>query len=166
MNMNLDDLISSHFELDKFNTDQERIKELQNKIDDMQEVVKAMQALKGRLCESIYKDWKKKTKELFPELHPCERGAYTDVSLTLEGKKVDIFISEEKGELYCQVEFSPSLQEEERDINGTCIEKLKDLLPLCKTHYVWKWISPFEFDEVFQLFVDVVNRCKQLANNG
>ena len=166
MNMNLDNLISSHFELDKFNTDQERIKELQNKIDDMQEVVKAMQALKGRLCESIYKDWKKKTKELFPELHPCERGEYTGVSLILEGKKVDIFISEDSKGLYCQVEFSPSLQEEERGINGTCIEKLKDLLPSCNTHCVWKYISPLEFDEVFQLFVDVVNRCKQLANNG
>lgn len=164
--MNLDNLISSQFELDKFNTDKERIKELQDKINDMQYVVNSMQALKERLCQSIYKDWQKKTKELFPELHPCERGEFTDVSLTLEGKKVDIFISENKEGLYCQVEFSPSLQEEERDINGTCIEKLKGLLPSFDNKHVWKYISHLEFDEVFQLFVDVVNRCKQLENNG
>lgn len=165
MNMNLDNLISSQFELDKFNTDKERIKVLQEKIDDMQEVVNSMQALQGRLCQSIYEDWQKATKELFPELHPCERGALTDVSLTLEGKKVDIFISS-NSKMYCQVEFSPSLPQEERDINGTCIEKLKDLLPSCNTNCVWKYIPPLEFDEVYQLFVDVVNRCKQLANNG
>lgn len=165
MNMNLDNLISSQFELDKFNTDKERIKVLQEKIDDMQEVVNSMQALQGRLCQSIYEDWQKATKELFPELHPCERGALTDVSLTLEGKKVDIFISSDS-KMYCQVEFSPSLPQEERDINGTCIEKLKDLLPSCNTNCVWKYIPPLEFDEVYQLFVDVVNRCKQLANNG
>lgn len=87
MNMNLDNLISSQFELDKFNTDKERIKVLQEKIDDMQEVVNSMQALQGRLRQSIYEDWQKATKELFPELHPCERGALTDVSLTLEGKR-------------------------------------------------------------------------------
>lgn len=165
MNMNLDNLISSQFELDKFNTDKERVKVLQEKIDDMQEVVNSMQALQGRLCQSIYEDWQKATKELFPELHPCERGALTDVSLTLEGKKVDIFISS-NSKMYCQVEFSPSLPQEERDINGTCIEKLKDLLPSCNTNCVWKYIPPLEFDEVYQLFVDVVNRCKQLANNG
>ena len=165
MNMNLDNLISSQFELDKFNTDKERIKVLQEKIDDMQEVVNSMQALQGRLRQSIYEDWQKATKELFPELHPCERGALTDVSLTLEGKKVDIFISSDS-KMYCQVEFSPSLPQEERDINGTCIEKLKDLLPSCNTNCVWKYIPPLEFDEVYQLFVDVVNRCKQLANNG
>lgn len=165
MNMNLDNLISSQFELDKFNTDKERIKVLQEKIDDMQEVVNSMQALQGRLCQSIYEDWQKATKELFPELHPCERGALTDVSLTLEGKKVNIFISSDS-KMYCQVEFSPSLPQEERDINGTCIEKLKDLLPSCNTNCVWKYIPPLEFDEVYQLFVDVVNRCKQLANNG
>ena len=165
MNMNLDNLISSQFELDKFNTDKERIKVLQEKIDDMQEVVNSMQALQGRLCQSIYEDWQKATKELFPELHPCERGALTDVSLTLEGKKVDIFISSDS-KMYCQVEFSPSLPQEERDINGICIEKLKDLLPSCNTNCVWKYIPPLEFDEVYQLFVDVVNRCKQLANNG
>lgn len=165
MNMNLDNLISSQFELDKFNTDKERIKVLQEKIDDMQEVVNSMQALQGRPCQSIYEDWQKATKELFPELHPCERGALTDVSLTLEGKKVDIFISSDS-KMYCQVEFSPSLPQEERDINGICIEKLKDLLPSCNTNCVWKYIPPLEFDEVYQLFVDVVNRCKQLANNG
>ena len=165
MNMNLDNLISSQFELDKFSTDKERIKVLQEKIDDMQEVVNSMQTLQGRLCQSIFEDWQKKTKELFPELHPCERGALTDVSLILEGKKVDIFISS-NSKMYCQVEFSPSLPQEERDINGTCIEKLKDLLPSCNTNCVWKYISPLEFDEVFQLFIEVVNRCKQMANNG
>ena len=164
MNMNLDNLISAQFELDKFGTDKERIKALQEKIDDMQEVINSMQSLQGRLFQSIYEDWQKETKELFPELYPCERGALTDVSLNLEGKKVDIFISS-NSKMYCQVEFSPSLPQEERDINGTCIEKLKDLLPSCDANCVWKYISPLEFDEVFQLFVDVVNRCKQLANN-
>ena len=95
--------------------------------------------------------------------HAC--GFDTNIAESRTEEKVDIFISRDS-RLYCQVEFSLSLQEEERDINGTCVEKLKDLLPSCNNICVWKYISPLEFDEVFQLFVDVVNRCKQLVNNG
>lgn len=165
MNMNLDNLISSQFELDKFSTDKERIKALQEKIDDMQEVVNSMYSLQGKFRQSILDCWKKTTKEFFPDLHPCERGDLTDVSLTLEGKKVDIFISS-NSKLYCQVEFSPSLPQDERNISGTCIEKLKDILPSSNDNCVWKYISPHEYDEVFHLFVDVVKRCKQMTKNG
>lgn len=166
--MNLDNLISSQFELDKFSTDKERIKALQEKINDMQEVINSMYSLQERFRQSIFEDWKRKTKEMFPDLHPCERGALTDVSVILDGKKTDIFIQEENnGKLYCQIEFSTELDDEERYIEGTKIQTLSDILPKPQNGTcLFKYIEPHEYDEVFQLFVDVVNRCKQLANNG
>lgn len=160
MNMNLDNLISSQFELDKFSNDKERIKALQEKINDMQEVINSMYSLQEKFRQFIFEDWRRKTKELFPDLHPCERGSFTDVSLTLGGKKVDVYISA-NSKLYCQVEFNPS-----SPIDGTCIEKLIDILPSRGDNCVWKYIAPHDYDEVFQLFIKVVNRCKQLANNG
>ena len=165
MIMNLDNLIIKQFELGKFSTDKERIKVLQDNINDMNEVIKSMESLQERYRQSIFEEWKKKTKELFPELQPCERGEFTDVSLTLDGKKADIFINSNP-RLYCQLEFSPSLPQEDRNILGTCIENLKDILPDRNNLCVWKYFSPHEYDEVFQLFIKVVDRCKQIASNG
>lgn len=165
MNMNLDNLIIKQFELGKFSTDKERIKVLQDNINDMNEVIKSMESLQERYRQSIFEEWKKKTKELFPELQPCERGEFADVSLTLDGKKADIFINS-NSRLYCQLEFSPSLPQEDRNILGTCIENLKDILPDRDNLHVWKYFSPHEYDEVFQLFIEVVDRCKQIASNG
>lgn len=165
MNMNLDNLITAQFELDKLNNQQDRIKVLQSKIDDMQDVINSMNALKDRLRKSIIEDWKQRTREMFPDLNPCKRGELTDVSITTgDGKEICVFISNERDQkLYCQVEFSRELPQEERIITGSEIESLKDLLPDCSNDCVWKYITRHEYEDVFTLFVTVVKRCKQFS---
>lgn len=165
MNMNLDNLISSQFELEKFNTQHEKLKVLQEKIDNMNEVVKSMEELRGRLRQPIFDQWKQKTIERYKECHPCERNEYTSVSIMINGKQVDVIISEDKNGLYCLIEYSPD-KESERNREGSPIdEPFKALLPLVTPVARYKYIPQHEYDQAFQLFVDVVNRCKQLAKN-
>lgn len=161
MNMNLDNLIKTQFELDKFDNPQDRIKSLQEKIDDMQDLINSMNALRDRLRQPVIEDWRDKTRNLFPNLNPCKRGELTDVTLTTtDGKDICVFISNERDQkLYCQVEYSRDIPQEERVIAGSDIVSLKDILPDSNNHCVWKYITRHEYDEVFNLFVKVVNRC-------
>ena len=165
MNMKLDKLISKHFELEKFNDPQERIKAIQEKIDDMQEVVNSMQSYKDRLRLQIFDSWRNRAKQQFPKL-PCgEYRDYVDVSLIYtDGRKYYVRVNEEGGQLFCQVEFDKTLKEDQRKINDTKLATLKELLPEHPEsenwNCIWKWFGHDDYDEVFNLFCKVVERCQ------
>ena len=152
MNMNLDKLISDHFELDKCKNDKERACLLQEKMNELQDLIQKMQSLKDKTRQNIIEEWKQITKERFPELHPLEKGEYTDVSFNnIDGKKVNVIIND-NGQLYCQVQFDTNLPQEER--------KPKKNPNDC----VWKYFSKDDYDGVFNLFLEVVERCKKLVD--
>ncbi len=164
MNMNLDKLISEHYELDKFNNPQERIKALLDKIDDMQEVVNSMQSYKERLRLQVFEDWKECAKQQFPEL-PCgENGDYVDVGLKyLDGRKFYVRINEESGKMYCQVNFDERLEKSQKEINDTKLATLNDILESKEWNCIWKWFGHDDYDKVFNLFCKVVERCKDFT---
>lgn len=167
MNMNLDKLISDHFELDKCKNDKERACLLQEKMNELQDLIYKMQSLKDRTRQNIIEEWKQITKERFPDLHPLEKGEYTDVSFnSINGKKVNVIIND-NGQLYCQVQFDTNLPQEERKVENTKIMALKDILPEPKKNpndCVWKYFSKDDYDGVFNLFLEVVERCKKLVD--
>lgn len=167
MNMNLDKLISDHFELDKCKNDKEKACLLQEKMNELQDLIQKMQSLKDRTRQNIIEEWKQITKERFPELHPLEKGEYTDVSFnSINGKKVNVIIND-NGQLYCQVQFDTNLPQEERKVENTKIMALKDVLPEPKKNpndCIWKYFSKDDYDGVFNLFLEVVERCKNLVD--
>lgn len=167
MNMNLDKLISDHFELDKCKNDKERTCLLQEKMNELQDLIYKMQSLKEKTRQNIFEEWKQITKEKFPELHPLEKGEYSDVSFnSINGKKVNVIINEDN-QLYCQVQFDTDLPQEERKVENTKIMALKDVLPEPKKNpndCVWKYFSKDDYDGVFNLFLEVVERCKKLVD--
>lgn len=164
MNMNLDNLISEHLGLDKCNDYRQKACLLQEKMDELQKLIAAMQSLKERTREKIFEEWKQATKERFPELHPLEQGCYTDVTLdNIHGKKVIVFITDDEKQLYCQVQFDDSLSEEEKIIEDTEIMKLRDILPSNNKNCIWKYFLLDDYDGVFNLFLEAVERCKKLA---
>ena len=168
MNMNLDKLISDHFELDKCKNDKERACLLQEKMNELQDLIQKMQSLKDKTRQNIIEEWKQITKERFPELHPLEKGEYTDVSFNnIDGKKVNVIIND-NGQLYCQVQFDTNLPQEERKVENTKIMTLKDILPEPKKnpndYCIWKYFSTDDYDGVFDLFIEVVERCKKLVD--
>ena len=72
--MNLDQLIGNYLKLDKCKNDKERACLLQEKINELQDLVQKMQSLKDKTRQNIFEEWKQITKEKFPELHPLEKG--------------------------------------------------------------------------------------------
>lgn len=164
LNMNLNKFLISQFELEKANDPQKDFNTLQEKIDDMNEVINAMRSLQDSYKQIIIKDWKAKTNAQFPNLKPCQLGAYSDVSIPdVNGKTIKVFILEDAKGLYCQVEYTNTSSDEERNISGTIIESLQDILPSSNRHCIWKYLPLNAFDEVFSLFEKVTKRlCEQL----
>lgn len=163
--MNLDQLITDHLKLDKCKNDKERACLLQEKINELQDLVQKMQSLKDKTRQNIFEEWKQITKEKFPELHPSEKGYYTDVTIDLiNGKRVIALISQERTQLYCQVQFDYDLPQKERNIENSKLMTLKDILPDYNWWCIYKYFQQADYDGVFNLFIEVVERCKKLVD--
>lgn len=167
MIMKLDSFIIEHFDLNRYNNDAEKVKALQEEIDNMSEVIEKMTSLRDSYRQNIFNSWKERTKTRFPELNPNQNESwYTNVSLIdSSNKKVFVYIYKDNNGLYCQVEYDNSLPKEERAIEGSFIESLIDLLPRKEWYCVWKYIPSENYDEVYSLFCDVVERCKAIIKN-
>ena len=160
MNMKLDELISNHFELEKFNNPQECIKAIQDKIDDIQKLINSMYSYKDRLRQQIFDNWQKEVKDKFPDLECGMRGDYADVRFHLDGKNFYVNINKDEEGLFCQV-----ISEDGSNIKDTRIMELEDLLPEHQATIscdLWKHFREDEYDQVFDHFCKVVERCKFL----
>lgn len=113
MNMALDKIIIDYLELEKCKTDRDRMSILQEKINNMQEVMNYMTILKESYRKKEFEHWKSQTEELFPDMHPNEANYHTDISFLLNGEKVLLYIAE-NSQLYCQINFDP-----QKNINDT-----------------------------------------------
>lgn len=163
LNMNLNKFLISQLDLEE-NDPQKNFNTLQEKINDMNEVVNAMHSLQDSYKQIIIKDWKARTMAQFPNLSPCQFNDYSSVSIPdANGKTIKVFINEDRNGLYCQVEYIGTASDEERKISGTIIESLKDILPSSTQHGVWRYLPHNAFDDVFSLFEKVIQRlCNQL----
>lgn len=166
--MNLDQLITDHLKLDKCKNDKERACLLQEKINELQDLVQKMQSLKDKTRQNIFEEWKQITKEKFPELHPLEKGEYTDVTFdSISGKRMNVIINESKRDgLYCEIHTDPNLSQEERKIENTKVMELKlqGVLPSQGYECIWKYLPNDDYDGVFNLFLEIVERCKKLVD--
>ena len=168
MNMKLDEIITKHFGLDKFNSPQECYRALKEKTEEMQEVVNSMQSYKDRLRLQIFKDWKERTTQKFPKLSCGEYGDFVDVCLLYtDGRKIYVRINEEGGRLFCQEKKKKNLKEDQRKINDTKLATLEDKLsehPESENwNCIWEWFGHDDYDEVFNRFCEVVERCQNFT---
>lgn len=115
-----------------------------------------------------YPDWLEKTAKLFPDLHPNKYAGtrtYTDVSFPLTEETalcVYIFDDYNGNGMYCQALIMMT-ESGERILYGInpVINDLKNgLLPESDVTCVWKYCN--DKDEIYKLFVEVVERCKEL----
>ncbi len=162
LNMNLSDFFYKNFNLDRYQGSyQAQVQTIQEQIDDMQSVLNKISEYQDSVREQIFEQWRAKTKELFPELKPCEMAAvgkaYCDVTIEFDSKPINIFIFEDS-KLYCQIQFDESLKNEQRLIKGTILEKFSDMLPDSNNHCVWKYFQRHNYADVFTLFQQIVER--------
>ncbi len=166
MNMNLEKIISSHFELDKCKDDKERVRLLSEKIDDIKELEQQMDNVWNAFRQRIFDGWKQDVKMKYPDLEPGYPEDYMGVSMMIGKKKVVIRLSEDNNGLYCQVEYDYSLPERQRNLNNSPLIDLRDVLsqPRKISDSIWKYFGFNDYDEVYSCFLDVVEKCLKMMD--
>lgn len=168
MNMNLDKVIRACFHLE--NMDKAgQVKVLEEKIEEMREAMDKVRELKDRLRLEMIETWRKQIKEEFPNIIVLESYAdeyvYVAVQIEkIEGKPVVVYINEEDGRLFCQVEFRYDSTQEDRVIKeGSKLMVLKDELPEEQPDCIWKWTER-DYEATYDLFCRVVKRCIEISD--
>ena len=165
MNMNLEKIINSHFELDKCKDDKERVRLLSEKIDDIKELEQQLYNVIDNICQRIFDGWKDDVKRRYPELKSGYSDDHVSVSIPICGKNAIIRINE-KNKLFCQVEYDSKLSEEQRLIEKSPIMFLKDeeILSNSNQFYCWKNFDINDFDGVYSCFIKTVERCLEMKD--
>lgn len=97
-----------------------------------------------------------------------DEDVISGVSLTPSfGKEIVVFIGIDHRRLYCQAEFNhKTVDEIEWLVNGTPLMALGDLLPDNKVVSLRKSFNKYLFVEVYDLFQQVVARCRKLKEGS
>ena len=165
MNMNLEKIINSYFELDKCKDDKERVRLLSEKIDDIKELNQQMDNLWNAIRQRIFDSWKLDVKMKYPDLNPGYPEDYVGVSMMIGGKKTVIRIHEDD-RLFCHVEFDRSLVESERNIIESPLMNLRNALPEPRncSNGIWKHYGFNDYEDVYSCFLKVIERCLNMKD--
>ena len=164
MNMNLESLITSHLELDKFGDTIAQIEALNEKRSNFMELINAIDSLKNNLRHRVFDEWKQKVQILYPEfVYETSRNDKVSVRFYLKEKPFIVRINEDS-RLYCQVEF-----EDGSEVKNTPLINLYDMLPEPRNEEkinngIWKYFGSDDYNQVYDLFCKVVERCKGFAS--
>lgn len=166
MNMNLEEIISSHFELEKCKDDKERARFLSEKIGDIKELERQMDKVRNRIRQKIFDSWRQDVKMKYPDLEAGYHNDYVGVSMVIGKKRVILRINEDGSGLYCQIEYDSSLPEKERDLLESPLMSLRDFLPQPRNYSdsIWKYYGIDDYDGVYSCFLAVVERCLKMMD--
>ena len=167
LNMDLQKIISDNFELQNCKSDKERYQLLQEKIEDFNKIINQMQLMKDKYYHELQKQyvskWIPEVEKKYPQIEFCDFHGYGKecfglcVAKVYEGRKIQLYIGY-NGQLYCQAQFDNSLPYEERLIEDTPLQSLNDILPSKTKDCIWKYYNLFDFDGVFECFINVLER--------
>ena len=166
MNMNLEKIIYSHFELDKCKDNKERAHLISDKIDDMNKLVTQMNNVWRSIRQRIFAEWREDAKKRWPDLEPGYKDDYVGASIIIDKKKVILRVNEDGNGLYCQVEYDNTLPEKERVFTNSPLLSLRDILPKPRncSNCIWKYYGLNDYDETYLCFVEVVEKCLKIAD--
>ena len=165
LNMNIQKIISDNFELQNCKSDKERYQLLQEKIEDFNKIINQMQQMKNSYYHELQKQyvskWIPEVEKKYPQIEFCDFQGKECFGLCVakeySGRKIQLFIGY-NGQLYCQAQFDNSLPYEERLIEDTPLQSLKDILPEKNKDCIWKYYNLFDFDGVFECFINTLER--------
>lgn len=166
MNMKLDEFLTSHFELNKFNGTIAKIEALNEKKDCLEKVVNAIDSLKEDLRLRVFDEWKQKVQNMFPN-DITHKECVVGVRFSLDGKPFVVKLNNSEGNygLHCQVNF-----EVYSDMENTRLMDLQYILPYQEqnekgeTTLLYKDCGYEGYNQVFDTFCKVIERCKIFAS--
>ena len=163
MNMEIRKVIEERLKLDKCLDNREKVRILQSKIDDMDEILQQMETMQNEYRNKIIASWREEVANRYPQYRHTtpEDDTHVGVIMEIGGIEVWAYIFE-NSQLYCQVEMSRDLPNKKRNIKKSWVYLgLEDLLPQEQTDAIWKYFDYNDFEGVFNCFLQVVEKCKQ-----
>lgn len=163
MNMEIRKVIEERLKLDKCLDNREKVRILQSKIDDMDEILQQMETMQNEYRNKIFASWREEVANRYPQYRHTtpEDDTHVGVIMEIVGIEVWAYIFE-NSQLYCQVEMSRDLPNKKRNIKKSWVYLgLEDLLPQEQTDAIWKYFDYNDFEGVFNCFLQVVEKCKQ-----
>ena len=163
MNMEIRKVIEERLKLDKCLDNREKVRILQSKIDDMDEILQQMETMQNEYRNKIFASWREEVANRYPQYRHTtpEDDTHVGVIMEIGGIEVWAYIFE-NSQLYCQVEMSRDLPNKKRNIKKSWVYLgLEDLLPKEQTDDIWKYFDYNDFEGVFNCFLQVVEKCKQ-----
>ena len=163
MNMEIRKVIEERLKLDKCLDNREKVRILQSKIDDMDEILRQMETMQNEYRNKIFASWREEVANRYPQYRHTtpEDDTHVGVIMEIGGIEVWAYIFE-NSQLYCQVEMSRDLPNKKRNIKKSWVYLgLKDLLPQEQANAIWKYFDYNDFEGVFNYFLQVVEKCKQ-----
>lgn len=163
MNMEIRKVIEERLKLDKCLDNREKVRILQSKIDDMDEILQQMETMQNEYRNKIFASWREEVANRYPQYRHTtpEDDTHVGVIMEIGGIEVWAYIFE-NSQLYCQVEMSRDLPNKKRNIKKSWVYLgLEDLLPQEQTDAIWKYFDYNDFEGVFNYFLQVVEKCKQ-----
>lgn len=163
MNMEIRKVIEERLKLDKCLDNSEKVRLLQSKIDDMDEILQQMETMQNEYRNKIFASWREEVASRYPQYRHTSPEDDTHVGVIMEigGVEVWAYIFE-NSQLYCQVELTKDLPNRKRNIKKSWVYLgLEDLLPQEQVDAIWKYFDYNDFEGAFNCFLQVVERCRQ-----
>lgn len=163
MNMEIKKVIEERLKLDKCLDNSERVRLLQSKIEDIDEIRQQIKELQNEYRNKIFASWREEVANRFPQYRHTspEDETHVGVIMEIEGIEIWAYIYE-NNQLYCQVEVAGDLPKRKRNIKKSWVYRgVKDLLPQEQSDAIWEYFDYNDFEGVFNCFLQVVERCQQ-----
>ena len=156
--METEKLIVEKLNLDQFENGIEKVKFLQSKVEEVNELSNQMINVKDEIRNGILEEYKKKWDEeissLYPGFEDCRVGCHVGVIVDYNGDKFNLRISEDN-RLYCQID---KYGFENDDLQESLMEYVKSYLNQhSKNKCVWRYFDINDFDGVFKCFKEVMD---------
>lgn len=164
MNMEIRKIIEERLKLDKCLDNSEKVRFLQSKIEDIDEIRQQIEELQNEYRNKIFASWREEVANRFPQYRHTspEDETHVGVIMEIEGIEVWAYIYEEYNQLYCQVEVAGDLPKRKRNIKKSWVYRgVKDLLPQEQADAIWEYFDYNDFEGAFNCFLQVVEKCKQ-----
>ena len=129
MNMEIKKVIEERLKLDKCLDNSERVRLLQSKIEDIDEIRQQIEELQNEYRNKIFASWREEVANRFPQYRHTspEDETHVGVIMEIEGIEIWAYIYEDN-QLYCQVEVAGDLPKRKRNIKKSWVYRgVKDL---------------------------------------
>ena len=164
INMELDSMIIEKLNLNQFENDFDKVRYLQNKVEEVNELYNQLANLKNKIYKEARKrvldphiwKWNEEIAILYPQFEKSKEGGHVGLLVPFRGDYVNVRISEDNDrQMYCQID---KYKHENDELRPEVMQAVRSILPRHDRKIsVWEFFDINDFDGVFNCFKEVMN---------